>query len=78
MQPEAPIDPRQAESRPSEALDAADADLRAVEATLARIDAGAYGRCAVCNAAITAEALAADPLTRTCAQHEAGPSDVTG
>jgi RNA polymerase-binding transcription factor DksA len=83
MQPEAPVDPHQAdprpaESRPSEALDAADADLRAVEATLARIDAGAYGRCAVCNAAITAEALAADPLTRTCAQHEAGPPDVTG
>ena len=78
MHPEAPIDPRQAEPRPSEALDAADADLRAVEATLARIDAGAYGRCAVCNAAITAEALAADPLTRTCAQHEAGPPDVTG
>ena len=33
---------------------------------LARIDAGAYGRCAVCNATITAESLAADPLTRTC------------
>jgi RNA polymerase-binding transcription factor DksA len=83
MQPEAPVDPHQAdprpsEARPSEALDAADADLRAVEATLARIDAGAYGRCAVCNAVITAEALAADPLTRTCAQHEAGPPDVTG
>ena len=83
MQPEAPVDPHQAdprpaETRPSEALDAADADLRAVEATLARIDAGAYGRCAVCNAAITAEALAADPLTRACAQHEAGPPDETG
>jgi RNA polymerase-binding transcription factor DksA len=83
MQPEAPIDPFQAdpgraEASPSDALDAADADLRAVEATLARIDAGAYGRCAVCNAAITAEALAADPLTRTCAQHEAGAADATG
>jgi len=83
MQPEAPVDPHQAdpspaEPRPSEALEAADADLRAVEATLARIDAGVYGRCAVCNASITVEALAADPLTRTCAQHEAGPADATG
>jgi len=78
MQPEAPIDPRQAEPRPSEALDAADADLRAVEAALARIDAGAYGRCAVCNATITAESLAADPLTRTCTQHEPEPVDATG
>jgi RNA polymerase-binding transcription factor DksA len=88
MQPEAPVhpqpagprqvDPRQGEPRPSEALDAADADLRAVEATLARIDAGAYGRCAVCNATITAEALAADPMARTCARHETGPSDPTG
>jgi RNA polymerase-binding transcription factor DksA len=78
MHPEAPIDPRQAEPRPSEALDAADADLRAVEAALARIDAGAYGRCAVCNAPITAESLAADPLTRTCTQHEPDPGDATG
>ena len=78
MQPEAPTDPRQSEPRPSEALDAADADLRAVEATLGRIDAGAYGRCAVCNGRSRPRRWRPTRCTRTCALHEAGPADVTG
>ena len=60
----------QAEDRPSAALDAADDDLRAVEAALGRLDDGSYGRCDVCGGSIPAESLTADPLARTCAQHQ--------
>ena len=60
----------EAEPRPSAALDAADGDLRAVEAALGRLDDGSYGRCDVCGGSIPAESLTADPLARTCAQHQ--------
>ena len=50
-------------------LDAVDADLRAVEAALGRIDAGSYGRCEVCGTDLDPAELAAAPLTRTCPQH---------
>jgi RNA polymerase-binding transcription factor DksA len=70
MQPEAAEAP--SEPRPSAALDAADADLRAVEAALARLDDGSYGRCDVCGEGIAPESLPVDPLARTCAQHQVG------
>jgi RNA polymerase-binding transcription factor DksA len=65
----------EAEPRPSAALDAADGDLRAVEAALVRLDDGSYGRCDLCGGSIPAESLTADPLARTCAEHEVGPVD---
>lgn len=51
------------------ALQAIEDDLTAVEAALAALDDGSYGSCAVCAAAIDADALAADPVRRTCAAH---------
>ena len=57
------------EPSPVESLDAVDADLRAVEAALGRIDAGSYGRCEVCGTDLDPAELAAAPLTRTCPQH---------
>ncbi len=61
---------------PTELLDAVDTDLRAVEATLGRIDAGSYGRCDLCGGDIEAEVLAAAPLTRACSRHDG--SDQSG
>ena len=56
-----------------------DADLRLladtastldqVDAAVARVDAGTYGRCATCATAIADADLAADPLLTTCADH---------
>jgi RNA polymerase-binding transcription factor DksA len=60
------------EPSPSLALEEVDADLRAVEAALGRIDAGSYGRCEVCGGAIPPDALAASPLTRACEAHASG------
>ena len=56
---------------PADALEAADADMRAVEAALGRIDAGSFGRCEVCGGDIAAETLAEAPLARACAAHDA-------
>jgi DnaK suppressor protein len=86
MQPEArpehaaqPVPEAEAEdeARPSAALDAADGDLRAVEAALGRLDDGSYGRCDVCGGSIPAESLTADPLARTCAEHQVGAVDAS-
>jgi RNA polymerase-binding transcription factor DksA len=80
MEPEAPLmEPealaRQGDDEPqasaTETLDAVDAELRAVEAALGRLDAGSYGRCEVCGGDIDAEVLSAAPLTRACAEHAA-------
>ena len=68
MDPEAPSTGPDA-SAATETLDVVDADLRAVEAALGRIDAGSYGRCEVCGSDIEPEVLAAAPLTRACAEH---------
>jgi len=48
-------------------LDAVEADLRAVEDALVRLDDGRYGRCDVCGQAIADEVLAAEPTARRCA-----------
>ena len=53
----------------SEELDAAEADVEAVERALGRLDDGTYSTCEVCSAPIDAERLAAEPATRTCAEH---------
>jgi RNA polymerase-binding transcription factor DksA len=61
----------QPDASATETLDAVDAELRAVEAALGRLDAGSYGRCEVCGGDIDAEVLSAAPLTRACAEHAA-------
>ena len=43
------------------------AELDGVEAALARIDAGAHGRCDRCGGRVGDERLAAEPLSTTCA-----------
>ncbi|MBV9953123.1 MAG: hypothetical protein JO291_14315 [Acidimicrobiia bacterium] len=72
-EPEAP--PTERDEQPGasagDTLDVVDADLRAVEAALGRLDAGSYGRCEVCGGDIDAEVLTAAPLTRACAEHAA-------
>lgn len=45
------------------------ADLEDVEAALARLDAGTYGRCESCGEAIAAERLDALPAARRCIAH---------
>lgn len=46
-----------------------EADLDAVGLALAALDDGSYGRCAVCGSPLAADALAADPVRRTCDAH---------
>lgn len=46
-----------------------EAELVEIEAAFARIDAGTYGRCEVCDQPISPERLAAVPLTRRCIRH---------
>ena len=41
--------------------------LDAVEAAMARLDAGSYGSCEDCGAALGDEELAVDPTQRSCA-----------
>jgi hypothetical protein len=52
-----------------ERLEVIGAELEGVEAALARLDDDSYGRCEVCGAAIDADLMAAEPLTRRCAGH---------
>ena len=53
----------------SDELDAAEADVEAVERALGRLDDGTYGTCEVCGGAIGADRLTDEPATRTCAEH---------
>jgi RNA polymerase-binding transcription factor DksA len=48
---------------------AARARLAAIDAALARVDAGSYGRCIVCGAAIADGRLLARPFAATCLAH---------
>jgi DnaK suppressor protein len=54
------------------------AEIEAIDAALARIATGAYGRCDLCGKAIPAARLAAMPMALTCvdcaAARERGPS----
>jgi RNA polymerase-binding transcription factor DksA len=43
--------------------------LGEVDAALARLEAGTFGRCEVCGSAIPTERLEARPTARTCVQH---------
>ena len=55
------------ERRVNDALEAqAREGLAEVEAALARIEAGTYGRCELCGEAIAGERLVAMPATRFC------------
>jgi DnaK suppressor protein len=47
-------------------IDAVDALLNEVEQSLARLDAGTYGRCEVCGEPIDDARLAELPTARTC------------
>ena len=53
----------------SDDLDAAEADVEAVDRALERLDEGTYGTCEVCGEPIGADRLADEPATRTCAAH---------
>lgn len=46
---------------------------RRVQAALSRIDAGTFGRCAVCGVAIDQERLEARPEVTTCREHADSP-----
>lgn len=69
----------------SQATEAMDRDLTLgtlrerrdqVVAALGRIDAGTYGRCAVCGREIDDERLEARPVTERCREHPEGPDEV--
>ena len=49
-----------------EELDRAEATLAAVEAALARLDDGAYGRCTSCGGPVEASVLEGDPAASHC------------
>ena len=51
------------------ALERIERELAGVDAALARIDAGTYGRCASCGEPINPERLESDPTARLCAAH---------
>jgi len=46
-----------------------DEGIDAVSAALGRLDDGTYGSCAVCGERISADLLASNPVTATCAAH---------
>ena len=50
-------------------IDGAKAQLAQVEAAMARLEAGNYGRCEVCGEPIPAGRLEARPTARTCVAH---------
>ena len=47
-------------------------DLAAVDAALARLDAGSYGTCEVCGDALGDAVLEVDPTARHCSGHLPG------
>ena len=58
--------PDQAPDALVEELDRAEATLAAVEAALARLDEGAYGRCTSCGGLVEASVLEDDPAASHC------------
>ncbi|HUZ21790.1 MAG TPA: hypothetical protein VMU75_14595 [Acidimicrobiales bacterium] len=61
------VDPVVAEAQ--RLLGEIESELAAIERALDRLESGSYGTCDVCGAAITADELAADPVTARCAEH---------
>lgn len=62
------------ESGPSVDLTAIESDLIAVEAALARIESGDYGRCVDCGTVIDDALLADNPLVAHCGAHSPAES----
>jgi RNA polymerase-binding transcription factor DksA len=50
-------------------LDRLGGELDEVEAALARLETGEFGRCVVCGSPIEAEHLASHPIGTRCAAH---------
>ena len=44
------------------------AEIRKIEATITRLDAGDYGYCVTCGEEVAAKRLLADPIVPTCIQ----------
>jgi hypothetical protein len=65
------VDPVVAEAQ--RLLGEIEAELAAIERALDRLESGSYGACEVCGRAITADELAADPVTARCAEHARPP-----
>ncbi|MCU1354678.1 MAG: hypothetical protein JWM89_96 [Acidimicrobiales bacterium] len=62
----------EADDRPpvdTAALEQIETDLAAVDAALAALDAGTYGRCTTCDEPVDDALLAVDPTHLTCAAH---------
>jgi DnaK suppressor protein len=55
-------------------VDTVGAQRRRIEAALARLDDGSYGRCAVCGKEIDDERLEARPEADTCREHADTPT----
>jgi RNA polymerase-binding transcription factor DksA len=61
-----------------EEIDAIDARLDDVERSLARIDAGTYGRCEACGTLIDDASLTADPTAVRCSSCRPTDADARG
>lgn len=62
----------EADERPAvdtAALEQIETDLAAVDAALAALDAGSYGRCTTCDEPVDDALLGLDPTRLTCAAH---------
>ncbi len=66
------LDPRSEVADAIAVVDEADGHLGEVEAALARLDEGSYGRCEVCAAAIPDDQLARAPTRTRCEAHTGG------
>jgi len=60
---------------PETSIDEVDRLLDDVEAALARLDDGTYGRCGACGSVIDDSRLAATPTVQTCANCATVPAD---
>ena len=67
--PAGEVVPAVAPPEPAITPDALELELRAVDAALARLDRGDYGRCAVCNLVLDDAVMAADPTVAVCPAH---------
>jgi RNA polymerase-binding transcription factor DksA len=56
--------------RDESVIEGIDGELALIEAALARVDAGTYGRCVVCGKPIGDERLDERPMTPYCIEHQ--------